>query len=180
MLVVVGDTHSLYNKHTVNYLARLQPEILCFTGDRYHPDGEDLARQLGVPLWGVVGNCDWQVTSPEELVQCWHGLTIFIAHGHKYDVKRTLNNIYFRAGELGAQIVLFGHTHMPLLAMNGNVILLNPGSPSQPRAGVASVGTLEVTEGVLEASLLNIETDQLLKKVTCALEKFLLGDCDPY
>ena len=76
--------------------------------------------------------------------------------------------------------MLFGHTHMPLLAMNGNVILLNPKSPSQPRAGVASVGTLEVTEGVLEASLLNIETDQLLKKVTCVLEKFPLGDCDPY
>ena len=39
------------------------------------------------------------------------------------------------AKELDQDIVVFGHTHVPLCEYYGDALLLNPGSPSRPRGG---------------------------------------------
>lgn len=42
------------------------------------------------------------------------GKKIFMTHGHLYDVKYGLERIAARAYDEGADIVLFGHTHIPV------------------------------------------------------------------
>lgn len=63
--------------------------------------------------------------------------------------------VVLRARELGCGAALFGHTHIPFLDEGGDVILLNPGSPSQPRGGSKRcMGLLLIREDTLEGELL--------------------------
>ena len=64
---------------------------------------------------------------------------MLIAHGHTMHVKYGLLSAQYRAQEMGADILLFGHTHVPLVENDGKLILLNPGSigdRSHPTYGV--------------------------------------------
>ena len=56
------------------------------------------------------------------------GKKIFITHGHLYNVKYTLNNLYYAAREKNADIVCFGHTHNPMSEYVDGLYVLNPGS----------------------------------------------------
>ena len=58
------------------------------------------------------------------------GKKIFMCHGHKYGVKYGYNSIYYRGKEVGADIVLFGHSHLPIIEEYDGLILMNPGSIS--------------------------------------------------
>ena len=45
----------------------------------------------------------------------FEGKRIFMTHGHLYEVKSGLEKLLARAYSDGADIVLFGHTHVPLI-----------------------------------------------------------------
>ena len=52
------------------------------------------------------------------------------------------------ARKLEADIVVFGHTHVPLVKWFGDVLLVNPGSPVLPRSEMgATFAVLTVKEG---------------------------------
>lgn len=55
------------------------------------------------------------------------GKTIFVTHGHLYDAKSGLYRITSAAREAGADILLFGHTHMPLTLYEDGLYIMNPG-----------------------------------------------------
>lgn len=63
-------------------------------------------------------------------------------------MSRNLDNLYYRALELGADIVLFGHTHVHINLLHDNIIILNPGSPSFPRgmSRTKTFGLIEIGE----------------------------------
>ena len=67
-----------------------------------------------------------------------HGLDVFITHGHKYKVQRTMNKLLKEAFQKEYDIVLYGHTHIPRVDKVQNVTLINPGSISKPRIDVPS------------------------------------------
>ena len=58
---------------------------------------------------------------------------MLITHGHYYYVSLDTQEIRRQALTRGADIVMFGHTHRPLLEIGRDVTLLNPGSLSYPR-----------------------------------------------
>ena len=72
-----------------------------------------------IPITYVHGNCDDAFTTAEERdnavyeekVTCG-GVTFLLMHGHKYDVKYSPEDAAWRAYEVGADVVLYGHTHM--------------------------------------------------------------------
>ena len=71
-----------------------------------------------LPITYVHGNCDDAFTTAEERdnavyeekITCG-GVTFLLMHGHKYDVKYSLDEAAWRAVEVGADVVLYGHTH---------------------------------------------------------------------
>ena len=117
-------------------------------------DGLRDAYALDFPsLYAVRGNCDWfsEDMAPAEIVMALEGHVILATHGNLYGVKSGLGGLIAHAAEVGADIVLFGHTHQPLSEeiSAGSVIgqttltrpmyLFNPGSIG---TGGCSFGTL--------------------------------------
>ncbi len=132
-IAVVGDTHG-HTSVIEKELARRRFDYLLFTGD-FLKDGLDLAGELSVPFYGVSGNCDRSFRDINEQLLRMGPFKIYIVHGHQYGVKHGLMKLYYRACELDADIVLFGHTHVATVEEIDGIWLINPGSPVNPRAG---------------------------------------------
>ena len=58
---------------------------------------------------------------------------VFITHGHGYFVGMNEDRLKAEARGRGADIVMYGHTHMPALTVEPDLMTLNPGSISYPR-----------------------------------------------
>ena len=109
-------------------------DYLFFTGD-FYSDGLKIARRLRVEWTGVTGNCDYGQKGKQEQQLTRAGRSFYLVHGHQYGVKRSLNSLFYRGQELGADLVLFGHTHVPVCEKINDIWFINPGSPSIPRLG---------------------------------------------
>jgi uncharacterized protein len=81
----------------------------------------------------VRGNCDFEEQFPEESLQTIAGKRILVTHGHHFHVKSSLMNLTYRAEELEANIVCFGHSHILGAEIINGKLFLNPGSIRLPR-----------------------------------------------
>lgn len=127
-ILVVSDTHG--DTFTLKKAVLSQPsaEVIIHCGD-----GEDQSNWLkeNFPekmVIAVKGNCDWCSNLPATEEITLEGKKIFITHGHLYNVKYTLTNLYFTAKEKNADIVCFGHTHNAISEYSDGLYILNPGS----------------------------------------------------
>ena len=78
-----------------------------------------------------------------------NGRTIYYTHGHLQRVHTNLFMLLAQAKQYGADIVLFGHTHIALVQEIDGVHFFNPGSASRPRAGEKSYGIIELSDELL-------------------------------
>ncbi|HEY1405117.1 MAG TPA: metallophosphoesterase family protein, partial [Spirochaetota bacterium] len=53
---------------------------------------------------------------------------IMITHGDQYDVKHTTGFLIKEGISQNADLIIFGHTHIPYLNDKSDPVLLNPGS----------------------------------------------------
>src|SRR5699024_3613313 len=81
----------------------------------------------------VQGNCDRHGNFPNELVIEVDGFRIYVTHGHLYGVKGSLMKLQYRAAEVGAHIVCFGHSHIAYAEEIDQQLFLNPGSIRLPK-----------------------------------------------
>jgi len=156
LILVVGDTHGkkdLMRKE----IKKLPPiDLLLHTGDHFQ-DGHALAGQMKIQCNAVAGNCDWKKQEPDERILEIAGHRIFLTHGHLYNVKRSMNNLYFKARQNLIDIVIFGHTHMACLEREDNIWFMNPGSPSFPRAGgTGTYGLIQLNPGQADLRIVEI------------------------
>ena len=136
---------------------RLECPDLCF----FLGDGEtDLVTLRGrfpdLPLNAVRGNCDLRSTQPLVLSAVVAGLRIYAVHGHRHEVKydEMLRELCREALRADADVVLFGHTHIPVLEEHLGMTVLNPGSIGNVRS--PSYGLLKIENGAFGAELKNI------------------------
>jgi putative phosphoesterase len=134
---------------------------LIHAGDHYR-DASKIAGEINVPVHAVVGHCDSRTEGPEEKVLHVEGAVLFITHGHRYNVKISIFSLYSRAIELKANVVIYGHTHIPGYgftrvpgyAGKQGLLIINPGSISVPREGERfSFGVLEITNGIVKPGI---------------------------
>lgn len=93
----------------------------------------------------VIGNMDDAGTFADDNVVKVGDTTIFQTHGHLYNSTAptkwaNLDLMGNAAQQVNAQIVLFGHTHKLGAEMHGNVLFINPGSPTLPKGDKAVHG----------------------------------------
>jgi len=81
----------------------------------------------------VCGNCDATGSAALELEHDLLGVKTLVLHGHMANVKTSPLPLIYRAGEVDARLVVFGHTHTPTLMVEDDRVFLNPGSLSYPR-----------------------------------------------
>ncbi|OEH91942.1 metallophosphoesterase [Bacillus solimangrovi] len=118
-------------------------EILATLKERHHSDvdafihcgdSELPANEKSMEYFrSVRGNCDFDDKYVEERVESIDGVNCFITHGHLYNVKMSLMNIIYRAKEVGASIVCYGHSHIASVEEANGIVLINPGSIRLPR-----------------------------------------------
>ena len=71
-----------------------------------------------------------------------------MTHGHNYYVSLDLKVIKDEARARGMDIVMFGHTHRPVIEVEDDITLINPGSISYPRQadGIPTYIMLEIDD----------------------------------
>ena len=131
-ILIVSDTHGrLENFETV--LDRVKPvDMLIHCGD-VERDEEYIRMIAGCPVYMVSGNNDWGMALDREILMNIGKYRVMITHGHTYSVYYDLSMLAVAAKSKGADIVMFGHTHVPVIERIDGVTLINPGSLTQPR-----------------------------------------------
>lgn len=139
---IVSDSHGMTER--MEQVIRRHPDIdlLIHAGD--HANDAKTVQDLTVKT--VCGNCDHPDSAVSEELFGLHGIRLLVTHGHKYRVKESLLPLLYRAKEAEAEIVVFGHSHVPVIVEEEGILLLNPGSLSYPRGGfqVPSYSILEM------------------------------------
>ena len=132
-IAVFSDTHGNLSRLDAA-MRRIQPvQAVIHLGD-FAADAIRIAAALGVPYHAVRGNCDATDDFPAEQVVRREKAALLLTHGNRYGSAWTLAQ---EANQRHCQAALFGHSHIPLLRNEGGVLLINPGSLSQPRRGSA-------------------------------------------
>lgn len=124
----------------------------------YLGDGLDAMRTLlkdypNLRLYAVAGNCDRCMDEPLYGIEKIGGHTIFYTHGHLYGVKSGTERLLEISRNLGADLCLYGHTHIPDIDYRGGVILLNPGSVSLGRTSKNTYAVIDITSNGLIPSI---------------------------
>ena len=129
-VLAVADTHG--RLRDLDYLALTAGKIdlLLHLGD-YAPDARLMGEALGVPYLAVRGNNDFTEEYPVKRIVEVEKAKLLMLHREELFRRASL---LAEARQNGCGAILFAHTHVPYLAAEGNVQLLNPGSYSLPRA----------------------------------------------
>ena len=130
-IFIFSDTHGSVNGcEAVLRGSKERVDGVIHAGD-YTRDADSIKAAFPeLPVYAVKGNGDLFSREPQDLTVIIDGVRIFITHGHMYNVKleydyRTLRE---KGRELGAGLIVFGHTHKPYLDWDGDMTVVNPGS----------------------------------------------------
>lgn len=103
-------------------------DLLVHLGDGWR-DAEALhALYPRLPLEQVPGNCDLGRFEDRERIVFFGDRRVMLCHGHTLGVKSSLLRACYTARERGAEALLFGHTHLPVIDYHDGLWLINPGS----------------------------------------------------
>lgn len=138
-IVIVSDSHR--NDEAMRYAIRQeQPfDLLIHAGDVQGNIDTALPRAYrSYEVVCVRGNCDKGTTYPiEELIPVkgdgWHR-NIYVTHGNNFDVYRDETRLLEAGRRQLADVVIYGHTHVPVCyEASDGILVINPGSVSEPR-----------------------------------------------
>lgn len=147
---IISDTHGLVRGDVHSALAGV--ELILHAGD---VGGDDVLDELALiaPVRAVCGNTD-PPDDPRLESAIDHivaGVSIHVSHGHEIGspVPAKLLERY------AADVVVYGHTHRPLVVRAGGRLVLNPGAAGPRRFDlVPSVARLTISGRWAEAELI--------------------------
>jgi putative phosphoesterase len=131
-ILVVSDTHGCAEPVREIVEKRGPFDALIHCGD---VEGQEnvVSSAAGCATYMVAGNNDWGTQLPSEIFATIGGLDFFVTHGHRYRVYAGPERLAAEAARRGADICLYGHTHVPMIERRGGLLLMNPGSLTFPR-----------------------------------------------
>ena len=140
---LISDTHGLLRNEIFTVFEGVD-EIL-HAGDVGRP--EILAELEAIaPLQAVYGNVDgWDVrkTAPQSVELERLGHKVALIHGHQWGSPKVKD---LAERYPGFSVVVYGHTHQPLIEKTDGPLVVNPGSAGRQRFGkpaTAAILTLE-------------------------------------
>jgi putative phosphoesterase len=114
-------------------------------------------RELGTiaPVHAVYGNTDGpELALPPALALTLDGLRIHVSHGHELG-SPTPDRLVAR---YAADVIVYGHTHKPLIETRGQTLIVNPGAAGPRRFNLKpSVAWLTIEDGRATARLVALE-----------------------
>lgn len=132
--LIVSDTHG-DERNLYRVLKEIGPiDMLIHAGDAQGRE-DDIYAAAGCPVKIVLGNNDFcsELEYTEEFSFGCH--KVLLTHGHKERVYFGTERLFYKALEVGADIVIYGHTHIPTVEYEHEfgVYAVNPGSLTLPR-----------------------------------------------
>lgn len=91
---------------------------------------------------------------------------LFLTHGHKYGVHKSLKKLLQHALQIECDIALYGHTHVARVDKVNKLLLINPGSIKNPRSKtVSSYLILNITDDSVEYIFKEAETNITIENI---------------
>ena len=146
---LISDTHGLMRAEALAALAGV--DQILHAGD---VGRLSVLRELqGIaPVQAVYGNVDDPLFAlPQRLDLVFDGVRVHVSHGHELGspAPQTLAAAY------DADVIVYGHTHKPLIEMVGRTLVVNPGAAGPKRFKLApSVAILTIEAGKTRAEIL--------------------------
>lgn len=142
---LISDTHGQLRPEILEHFRNV--ELILHAGD---VGEEDILAELETiaPVHAVVGNTDGFPLAgrlPELQVLDLEERRVVVTHGHQVGFP---SPALLRAAHPGADIIIYGHTHKPLIDREGGTLVVNPGAAGPRRFKLRpSVGLLELSAG---------------------------------
>ena len=157
-LLVMSDSH----RNIDNMLCAAEhtsPDAIIHLGDHIS-DAMKLRAQLpDTTFYMVMGNCDYGAFGENEYFLTLESVKILITHGHMYGVKSGDAALIERARNLGADIVLFGHTHRAVVRNEFGIWFMCPGQMERhDRFFTASYGIVTIEGNSFECGVEKLHT----------------------
>jgi len=124
---LISDTHGLIRAEALAALDGV--EMILHAGD---VGGGSVLRELAgiAPVHAVFGNTDDRIQGlPQRLDLTLGGLKIHVSHGHEVGSPTAEKLVR----EYTADVIVFGHTHKPLIETIGKTLIVNPGAAGPRR-----------------------------------------------
>lgn len=130
-VLIVSDTHG--KREALERVIQEESfDALVHCGDL---EGQEsyLEEAVDCPVYMVAGNNDFFSNLDREMEIELGGTRVMITHGHYYGVSIDLGELMDEARSREVPVVLFGHTHRPVISERHGVTAVNPGSLAYPR-----------------------------------------------
>lgn len=157
-ILVISDTHGYIDRAEQAIRRHKDIEAVIHLGD-YFRDAQKLSDIFPeITFDYIYGNSDFMIgDTPSEKLLEFCGKRVFITHGHRYSVKWGCSKLYTKAREMNAQLLMFGHTHIPELVKMDGFYILNPGSISDPRGSSReSYAVVEINHSKIIPEILHV------------------------
>lgn len=150
---LISDTHGLVRPAVHEALKGV--ELILHAGD---VGGDEILDELLIiaPVQAVFGNTDApgnpRLLAAIDLVL--HGVRIHVSHGHELGVPKPEKLL----SRYAADVIVYGHTHRPLVTSADGRLVVNPGAAGAARFDInPSVAILEIAKGKAEVRLVPLE-----------------------
>jgi uncharacterized protein len=149
---LISDTHGLLRPGVREALTGV--ELILHSGD---VGGSGILDELRLiaPVKAVFGNTDPE-DEPElaqAIIVAIDGIRVHVSHGHEVGSPTPAK----LAARYDADVVVFGHTHRPLVSRLGNQLFVNPGAAGPKRFDITpSVARLTIEVGKAEVEIVDI------------------------
>lgn len=153
LLGLISDTHGLIRPEALAALHGV--ELILHAGDVGTPA---VLRELqGIAsVHAVFGNTDDPALGlPQRVNLTLGGMRIHVSHGHETG-RPTPHSLAHRYSA-DADVIVYGHTHKPLIETLGTTLIVNPGAAGPRRFNLQpSVGLLRIEGGQAVAEIIEL------------------------
>ena len=155
-IILISDNHG--EIECIDYIKEKHKDSDYF----FHLGDSVLPSYLLDGFASVQGNNDRYKEYPDQLVLEIADHRFLLTHGHKELYWGGYDSLYYKAKELGCDIVCYGHTHIYDETYEDDVLFLNPGSIIRNRDG--SVGSyMKLTINGKELKIDRLTYEKVLK-----------------
>jgi putative phosphoesterase len=149
---LISDTHDLVRPSVHDALAGV--DVILHAGD---VGGDEVLDELAViaPVHAVFGNTD-TIGNPRlttSLDITIEGVRIHVSHGHELRAPKPGKLL----ARYAADVIVYGHTHLPLITKVDGRLVINPGAAGPARFDLKpSVAILEINGGTADARIVEL------------------------
>ncbi|RLG57185.1 MAG: YfcE family phosphodiesterase [Candidatus Hydrothermarchaeota archaeon] len=153
-LGILSDTH-IYDRARhlpraiLDTFVKEDVDIILHAGDLTSLEILDELKEIS-EVKAVQGNMDYFYGTrlPEKEILKINNFKILLFHGYGIYPRGDKAKLVYKALENGCNVIITGHTHMPLVTELRGVKIINPGSPTTPRYAKPTFAIAEIEEDI--------------------------------